>query len=114
MGTRIGFAVVVAALPTWTACAPEFDACLFADSERHLTVLIREFREAGLHHRLGADNSICVSSDQWAEASRVRAVVDQYRKGAAAIVNSPEHRARLLETLERGGKEFAFSVAEWP
>jgi len=42
----------------------------------------------------------------------VRAVVDRYRKGAAAIVNSPEHRRRLLEVLERDGKEFNFSVAD--
>ena len=112
MSTTIRVIAVVAALPTYTGCAPDLDRCFSAESERHNAALVRELAEAGLDHRREADNFICVRSDQWLETDRVRALVDRYRNGAAAIVKSPEHRQRLLAALERDGNEFEFSLAD--
>jgi hypothetical protein len=112
MSTTIRVMAVVASVPICTGCAPDLDRCFPAESERHNEALVRELDEAGLDYRREADNFICVRSDQWLETDRVRAVVDRYRHGAAAIVKSPEHRQRLLETLERDGKEFEFSLAD--
>lgn len=112
MISGIRLATVVAWLPAGIACAPALDRCFGTDSPMHTASLAREFEVGGFQYRVESGNVMCVEGGLWLETDRIRARVDAYRRGAADLVRSDGHRERLVEALEREGKEYQIGTTD--